>query len=236
MRYLFLMLFLCSAAVVCAQPYFCTDELTDLVYVRRYVDDLEVKWVHTMSIRTVSMAADSSRNVEYSSFIDMRAGKSMREPAGMKALVSPDGDVTLDIASSMVAVLEGVLWKKAEVTAEGGIALLPSEMMPGDTLPDASGKVHALGMTMNVSVTERKVIGEDTLDTPAGTFDCIVISEHKVEKGMFRNRTTTALTWYAKGIGMVRHDTYDRNMVLETSEILEKIIKKNDVHATFQAE
>ena len=53
-----------------------------------------------------------------------------------------------------------------------------------------------------------------------------MVSEHKVEKGMMRNRVTTARTWYARGIGMVRHDTYDRNLKLETTEVLEKIVRK----------
>ena len=81
-------------------------------------------------------------------------------------------------------------------------------------------------MTMNVTVTERRVLGTDTLTTPAGTFPCVIVSEHKVEKGMMRNRVTTARTWYARGVGMVRHDTYDRNLKLETTEVLEKIVRK----------
>ena len=104
--------------------------------------------------------------------------------------------------------------------------MLPSVLMPGDTLQSASGKVRALGMTMNVTVTERLVLGTDTLTTPAGTFPCVIVSEHKVEKGMMRNRVTTARTWYACGVGMVRHDTYDRNLKLETTEVLEKIVRK----------
>ena len=144
----------------------------------------------------------------------------------MTALISREGDATLDIASSLVSVLRGVLWKNAKITAEGGKTLLPSVLVPGDTLRSAAGKVKALGMTMNVTVTERKVLGTDTLTTPAGTFPCVIVSEHKVEKGMMRNRVTTARTWYARGIGMVRHDTYDMNLILETSEVLEKIERK----------
>ena len=64
------------------------------------------------------------------------------------------------------------------------------------------------------------MLRSEVLSTPAGDFDCVVVSEHKVEKGPGRNRVTTALTWYARGTGMVRHDTYDRNMKLETSEVL----------------
>ena len=150
----------------------------------------------------------------------------METPAVMTALISRDGDVTLDIAASLVSVLKGILWKNARITAEGGLTLLRPVLTPGDTLQSAPGKVRALGMTMNVTVTERRVLGTDTLTTPAGTFPCVIVSEHKVEKGMMRNRITTARTWYARGVGMVRHDTYDRNLKLETTEVLEKIVRK----------
>lgn len=231
MKYIFLSMFLiCCTVSLQAQAWFCTDEGTDLIYTRYYVKDSTVKWHHTMSILGTSMdPADSSLTVNYSSFIRTVDGKgleNMETPAMMTALISRDGDVTLDIASSMVSVLKGVLWKNAKITAEGGRTLLPSVLVPGDTLRSAAGKVKALGMTMNVTVTERKVLGTDTLTTPAGAFPCVIVSEHKVEKGMMRNRITTARTWYARGIGMVRHDTYDKNLVLETSEVLEKIVRK----------
>ena len=208
-----------------AQAWFCTDEGTELVYTRYYAEDGSVKWNHTMNIiETALDSADSSLAVTYSSFIRTLDGKgleNMDTPAVMTALISRNGDVTLDIAASLVSVLKGILWKNARITAE-----VPSVLTPGDTLQSASGKVRALGMTMNVTVTERRVLGTDTLTTPAGTFPCVIVSEHKVEKGMMRNRITTARTWYARGVGMVRHDTYDRNLKLETTEVLEKIVRK----------
>lgn len=230
MRYLFPAIFLiCCTSSLMAQPWFCTDEGAELSYTRFHVDDGSVKWKHTMKIVSTFVNADSSLTVSYSSFIRTADGKgleNMESPAEMTASVSAGGDVTIDISASMVAVLRGILWKNARISAEGGKTLLPSVMMPGDTLEDASGKVRALGMTMNVTVTGRKVLGYDTLTTPAGTFPCVVVSEHKVEKGMMRNRITTARTWYARGVGMVRHDTYDKDMKLETSEVLQKILCK----------
>ena len=231
MRYLFLsILLICCPVCLRAQAWFCTDEGTELVYTRYYAEDGSIKWNHTMSILETALdSADSSLTVTYSSFIRTVDGKgleNMETPAVMTALISRDGDVTLDIAASLVSVLKGILWKNARITAEGGLTLLPSVLTPGDTLQSASGKVRALGMTMNVTVTERRVLGTDTLTTPAGTFPCVIVSEHKVEKGMMRNRITTARTWYARGVGMVRHDTYDRNLKLETTEVLEKIVRK----------
>ena len=216
MRYLLLsILLICCPVCLLAQAWFCTDEGTDLIYTRYYAEDGRAKWSHTMSILETSVRTVDGKGLE-----------NMETPAVMTALISRNGDVTLDIAASLVSVLKGIFWKNARITAEGGLTLLPSVLTPGDTLQSASGKVRALGMTMNVTVTERRVLGTDTLTTPAGTFPCVIVSEHKVEKGMMRNRVTTARTWYARGIGMVRHDTYDRNLKLETTEVLEKIVRK----------
>lgn len=211
-----------------AQQFFCLDEGTSLVYIRKQADSGEIKWKHTMDIWEVIWAEDSSAVVKYSSYFEDKRGKGItKDTIDLSASITEDGDVIVDISASMVAVLKGFLWKGARVEAEGGKTVLPYSLVPGESMPEAHGCVYALGMKMTVDVTDRKVIGRETLTTPAGTFECTIVSEHKEEKGMMRNRITTARTWYARGIGMVRHDTYDRNMKLETSEILEKIIKRN---------
>ncbi len=207
-----------------AQPYFCINQGAELQYIRKNVRKGDVKWTHTMTIDKVVYNIDSSIVVDYSSFVEMKKGRGlMNAPVKIRAEISETGTVTVDIAASMVSVLKEFLWESAEVSAEGGITVLPYNLIPGDTLEDAHGAVHALGMTMNVDVTERKVIGNEILTTPAGTFACVIVSEHKVEKGMMRNRVTTAHTWYARGVGMVRHDTYDKHGELETSEVLQSI-------------
>ncbi len=209
-----------------AQPYFCVEEGVQLKYVRKTVKNDKVKWTHTMTIDNVIYNVDSSINIDYSSYIEMRNSVGqMKSPVRMNVLIDSCGTVRMDIAATMVSVLQEFLWDGAEVTADGGISILPYSLTPGDSLVNSSGAVHALGMTMNVDVTERIVLRTETITVPAGTFDCVVVSEHKVEKGMMRNRVTTAHTWYARGVGMVRHDTYDKKMRLETSEVLEEVVK-----------
>ncbi len=207
-----------------AQPYFCIEQGAELRYVRTNVRSGDVKWIHIMTIDSVLYNVDSSMVIDYSSFIEMKKGRGIMDaPVRMVAEISAEGSVKVDIAATMVSMLREFLWDGAEVTAEGGATLLPYDLIPGDTLENAHGSVTAVGMTMNVDVTERKVIGSEVLTTPAGTFDCVIVSEHKVEKGMMRNRITTAHTWYARGVGMVRHDTYDKRGNLETSEALQSI-------------
>lgn len=200
-------------------PYFCNVPGTVLEYTRTTADG-DVKWYHTMEIGNATAVGDSTF-IEYTSFIKNHKGKPYYgdEPARLEAVVTPDG-VTLDVAESVAAVLRTFFPKNAGITATGGESSLPSNMVPGDTLPSVYASVKALGLTMKITVTQREVLRYETISTPAGAFDCIVIRERKVEKGMGRNRHTIADTWYAPGTGMVRHDTYSPEMELQTSEVL----------------
>lgn len=201
-------------------PYFCNVAGTVLEYTRTTAQG-DVKWYHTMRVRDVKQGGDESALVDYTSHIINHKGKPYYgdEPAELSASIS-QGDVTVDVAESVAAVMRTMLPSGAKITSSGGDSALPSDMAPGDILPDVNASVKALGLTMKITVTEREVLRNETITTPAGSFDCLVIRERKVEKGMGRNRHTIADTWYARGIGMVRHDTYSPDLELQTSEVL----------------
>lgn len=205
--------------------YFCQDQGTKLFYQRKDVTSGEVKYNHVMTIDKTTKQLDNYISVKYSSsFTKPNGGAMYGGPIQLSATISPDGDVKMDIAQSVASVFRNILGT-SKIKTTGGTTTLPHQMQPSDRLPNASATVSASIVKMNIDVTERKVLRTETIKTPAGEFDCIVVSEHKVEKGTMRNRITTALTWYCKGIGMVRHDTYDKNLKLETSEQLIQISK-----------
>lgn len=204
-------------------PYFCDTEGTVLKYERSYAGSGRLKWRHEMTIREVERMDDGSLEIDYQSeFRRPGGGRMYGGPVALSAVVEADGDVLVDVSASLVSVFRNLLPDRA-VSAEPCLTLLPSGMEPGDVLPDAACTVGAAFADYDVTVSSRSVLRRESINTPAGEFDCIVVSEHKVERGPGRNRETTALTWYARGIGMVRHDTYDKNMKLETSEVLTEI-------------
>jgi hypothetical protein len=91
------------------------------------------------------------------------------------------------------------------------VMFLPADMKPGDKLPDGRGTVKTGVMTHSREIIEREVLRYERVTVPAGTFDCIVVREHKIERGIGRNRDTLTENWYAPGIGPVRHDSYNYN-------------------------
>ena len=191
-----------------------------LSYERLYADSGKLKWRHELTILKSFKEKDGTLALECSSLFTDNRGKTLNGGSVLYTTqVLPDGDVVADPAEAMASVLRNRLPDRS-VSSVPARSALPATLSAGTVLPDLEFSVSAMGLTWRVRVTDRKVLRVERLETPAGMFDCPVVSEHKVEKGPGRNRETTALTWYAEGIGMVRHDTYDRSGLLETSEVL----------------
>ena len=203
-------------------PYFCNKANTVLEYTRTNTDG-SIKWYHTMAIKQM-VGGKNGTTANYTSYIQTPKHKPYygKSPAELTATITNNG-VTLNVAESVAAIFRTIFPDNIKITSTGGESTLPSNITPGDTLPNVNASVKVLGMTMVITVTERQVLRHETIHTPAGTYHCIVIREKKLEKGMGRNRHTIADTWYARGLGMVRHDTYNLNLQLQTSEILTAI-------------
>ena len=101
---------------------------------------------------------------------------------------------------------------------------LPADAQPGDVLPSVFAQAKVGPLTYDLKITDRKILRHETLVVPAGTFECVVLEEHKVESGPGHNRDVINHTWYSKGVGYVRHDSYIKGK-LDTSEILNSITK-----------
>lgn len=220
---LLLILLMTSALVRGADGYICSSAGTVLEYVRRNADDGSVRWRHTMTIENVICHADSSLTVHYKSDFRKADGKQMYGGAvRLQSDVNTRGDVSMELAQTLKSVFAN-MFPKMKLSVDGGMAEVPAILTAGEGLPSVSASASVAGIRYTMAVSERSVVGCDTLVTPAGEFPCVVVFEHKEEKAVGYNRVTSSRTWYCKGIGMVRHDTYDRKMHLETSEVLERI-------------
>ena len=88
---------------------------------------------------------------------------------------------------------------------------LPNDLSVGLELPDSSMKmVVNMGMTMNILVTikDRKVIGQESVTTPSGTYDCYVLTS-TLDMDMMMKIEGSSKQWIAEGIGMVKQESYD---------------------------
>jgi hypothetical protein len=115
-------------------------------------------------------------------------------------------------------------YKDMEMSVEGGNLEMPSIMKAGDLLKDGDIKMSfsSGGMTvmkMSVSITNRKVEAVESLTTPAGTFECYKIS-YDIATKMGINVNMKGVEWYAKGVGMVKSESYTKDAKLQGSTLL----------------
>lgn len=102
----------------------------------------------------------------------------------------------------------------------------PMDASAGTKLKDAalSMRVSAsgIGINMKIDITERSVEAIETIETPAGKFDCIKISQNVATKMMVKI-TMTSKEWYAEGVGMVASETYNKKGKLQGTSKLTKL-------------
>lgn len=120
----------------------------------------------------------------------------------------------------------------AQVTGGNGILEYPTGMKPGDTLksgslvmttssngpssgppgPPAPPSPFSQGSTLTMSIFDRKVLGQDTVTTTAGSWSCIKIaykSKVNLKSGPFPTPTVNidGTEWYAPGVGIIKTES-----------------------------
>ena len=79
--------------------------------------------------------------------------------------------------------------------------------------------VSAGNMDAKILTSDRKVVREERISTPAGEFDTFVVAENQVTKSIVSIEYRLE-TWYAKGIGAVKQVVYDKKGRLKMSQVL----------------
>jgi len=108
----------------------------------------------------------------------------------------------------------------AEVQVKGNNMQIPLNPQPGQTLPDAnvemSMKMGFINMKVAADVTNRKVEGIEDVTVPAGKFNCYKFTSDINSVALGIKVKASSAEWYAKGIGTIKTETYDKNEKLES--------------------
>ena len=111
---------------------------------------------------------------------------------------------------------------EATVDVIGDNLEMPINMKAGDYLKDASvsmtigGSGSPMGIKMTVDIFDRKVESEEKLNTPAGEFDCFVITQTMKTK-MVMSMQMESKEWYSPGIGMVKSESFKKGKLMSYS-------------------
>lgn len=106
---------------------------------------------------------------------------------------------------------------------------IPNDLSAGQTLDDANVSVSmdmgAMKMKINVDTFDRKVEKMESVTTPAGTFDCYLITEKSKSKVMMANVEMSNKVWISEGVGMIKQESYGKNGKLMSRMELTKYSK-----------
>ena len=102
---------------------------------------------------------------------------------------------------------------EVSVTITGDNLEMPTNLKVGDYLRDASVTMDLSVMKMTVEIFNRKVEGEENLHTPAGEFDCFIISQTIKTKAIVSIQMESK-EWYSQGTGMVKSETYKKGKLV----------------------
>ncbi|MCB0705317.1 MAG: hypothetical protein KDC34_08410 [Saprospiraceae bacterium] len=136
-----------------------------------------------------------------------------------------DGDLVLDMRSITANMME-IAMEDMDIDIETSGMVLPAKLNVGDKLDDAYSivKVGTNGMvimTTRMDVTDRKVIGSELLTTPAGTFNCMVLTSNTRSKAMITTMEFETKQWFAEGHGMIRSESYRKGKLESYTEMVE---------------
>ncbi|MEN8250170.1 MAG: hypothetical protein ABFS32_14655 [Bacteroidota bacterium] len=112
-----------------------------------------------------------------------------------------------------------------EIKIEGNNLEMPTNMKAGDVLNDASVKMSIgaadspIPINMTVDIINRKVEAEENLNTPAGDFNCFVITQ-SVKTKLLMTFTMDSKEWYTPGVGMIKSETYNKKGKLTDYSVL----------------
>ncbi|MBX3256971.1 MAG: hypothetical protein KF862_22730 [Chitinophagaceae bacterium] len=103
-------------------------------------------------------------------------------------------------------------FNKVDVKAKNAYLEYPAGIQPGDRLKDGSFEMEAdkngLKQTLKIEILNREVTGTEKITTPAGSWDCLVITYHTrlhIQTGPIAIPLTFESTeWFARGFGVVK--------------------------------
>lgn len=107
-----------------------------------------------------------------------------------------------------------------EVEIKGNELQVPVNPQPGEALPNASVemalKMGFVNMKMLAELTNRKVEAVEDVTVTAGTFNAYRFSCDVNSSAMGIKSKSRNIDWYAKGIGTVKTENFDKNGKLQS--------------------
>ena len=208
---IFLIMIISAITLKAQDTYFATKDGMVLTYKSFDKKDKMTSWVR-YTIKDVKVSGNNLDITYQTESFDNKDKMVYKEDI----LIHQEGDVlSLDMSNF---VNKGAFQQNGEIPAEveikGNKMQIPLNLQAGQTLPDASMemamKMGIVNMKFAVDVTNRKVAGVENATVSGGSFECCKISAdiNSVALGIKVNATMNE--WYAKGVGIIKSETFNK--------------------------
>ena len=141
---------------------------------------------------------------------------------GSTKLICENGVMLFDLKDVMSAeTMEA--YKNFDMSVDGINLEIPDNLKVDQELKDAEMNIHIEASPMQVNlkftITDRKVLAEENLKVPAGSFDCFKITQ-KVSMKMMMMVESISTEWYAREVGMIKSESYNKKGKLMSYSLL----------------
>ncbi len=98
--------------------------------------------------------------------------------------------------------------------------IIPFNMEVGDELEEYKLKIKVMMFSTTMTLSDREVIKKETVEVPAGEFETYLVSSKMKTKALMKTETSYTSEWYARGIGVVKSENYNKKKELESFTLL----------------
>lgn len=153
--------------------------------------------------------------------------KKGKETVNTDYTIECTGDATITDQMAIVKNQMAANMKDPNTRTEvqGSNVVMPVVLNEGQQLPDSEIDIiihSSITMTAKIKIHDRVVVGKETITVPAGSFDCMIVSS-VMETQILGNKKVTMKSWVAKGVGVVKEETYDKKGKIEKTLLLTEL-------------
>lgn len=137
-----------------------------------------------------------------------------------------DAETEKDNISAMVSNIvknADSLTVEKNYSTEGQVCItLNDHVKAGEKITPCKGTIKVGPLKINTTL-KGEYTGNETVETPAGKFECIKVKYTVRTKALITFDTSEVTEWYAKGIGLVKHEEKSKKYKTRTEKILNRI-------------
>lgn len=187
------------------EPFCCITQGAELKYV---TTDAKGKKETGSSVTKINSVTGSNGNYTVSQTVTIYAnGTQVVPPMTVKSEIK-NGNASLALGGGMA------------IEINSAVPVIPADLSVGKELACGDIVVNMNGIKSTQTINSHKVVAQESLTTPAGTFDCYVVEQHYTAKVAFIKVSGIQKIWYSRGVGSVRTEVYDKKGKLASIQTL----------------